>query len=166
MQLSLDVDRSVIHSCEIDHEKMKHVILDPYSLKTVHATYEPLQSTNTTNGVTITLDPVEDLFLDFGGSHHLTYGSLDWDAKSVLSKNTATGFQILRQKNDRAWVQYILDRRDGAINNSEAHFIASPLSLKIHEPINGLMQYDKSVNIDANNYMRFTILLLFARNGI
>jgi hypothetical protein len=149
IHLTLDRDIRVITQYEMDDEKMKHVLLDPFSLQAVDARYEPpLQSIH--DGVTMTLEPVEDLFLDLGMTSYVSSDVLHWNAKAALSKNRSPCFRIVSQKKDRAWVEFILDRGDWIYKHTEMKYIATPLCLKIMNPRNTSMipSSDKGI-IDA-----------------
>lgn len=139
--IHVTLDRPVMHPHDSkdddDHEIMKNVILDSYSLQSVNARYEySLESIHDDNnsGVSITLEPMEDLFLDLGMNSPLTSnGIFKWDAKTAISRDTnkTVGFHILCQKKDRVWIEFILDRGHYATKPSDMTYFTTPIRLKI-----------------------------------
>ena len=84
----------------------------------------------------VTLNPVEDVFLELGKGHNNDLIEVkNWDAQEILNKSEVQGgLKVVAQREDTMWVQYIFESDETPVftaANEPYQYLSTPLILEI-----------------------------------
>jgi len=117
-------------------DSKSEVILDPMTLQkaTVNIILPKQQIDQGMNMEYISLEPVEDSFLDIGKEATTEFDIDGWVQNEDLDWSLERSFRVLSVVNDVACIQYItasVQTRKGSDKNEECVYLGTPLSLEI-----------------------------------
>eukprot|EP00979_Chaetoceros_neogracilis_P004109 scaffold715_cov217-Chaetoceros_neogracile.AAC.5 len=161
--VTLRLCRTFDENAEFDDSS--EVILDPMTLQkaTVNIIKETQQFDERVAMKQVTLEAVEDSFLDIGKGAANSFSVDDW-REGDLDLSLKESFQVLSVTNDVAWIQYVtesVESQDGQESNEECRYLGTPLSLEIEisdESWESSLIQAQEMEGDEKDFVTFTIL--------